>query len=51
MHSLPNELILIIFNNISKITDKRQFAKVTNKYNIITKESFKLTENNFIKGG
>ncbi len=38
--SLPNELILIIFEFIIKITDNRQFLKTCRKYNIITKELF-----------
>ncbi len=49
--SLPNELILIIFELISKITDKRQFLKTCNKYNIITKQLIKYYEDNFIVEG
>ncbi len=47
MDPLPNELILIIFELISKITDKRQFLKTCKKYNIITKKSFYNYENNY----
>ncbi len=46
MNSLPNELILIIFDNIQKITDKRQFLKTCVLYNNLTKQSFKNVENN-----
>ncbi len=49
--SLPDELILIIFGFISKITDKRQFLKTCKKYNIITKQLFKDYEDNFIIKG
>ncbi len=43
---LPNELILIIFDYIQKITDKRQFLKTCKTYNKITKQSFANFENN-----
>ncbi len=49
--SLPNELILLIFDNINLITDKRQFLKTCKKYNIITKQLFKYYEDNFIVEG
>ena len=32
MNKLPNELILIIFDNIEKITDKRQYLKTCKLY-------------------
>ncbi len=38
MEFLPNELIIIIFNYIQKITDKRQFTKTCSKFNNITKK-------------
>ncbi len=47
MDPLPNELILIIFEFILKITDKRQFLKTCKKYNITTKESFNNYEKNY----
>ncbi len=47
--SLPNELILTIFNFIEKITDKRQFLKTCKLYNNLTKKSIKDAENTFIK--
>ncbi len=47
MDTLPNELILLIFNNIQKITDKRQFLKTCMKYNILTKQEFLNYENNY----
>ncbi len=49
--SLPNELILHIFEFIQKITDKRQFLKTCNKYNLITKQLIKQYEDNFIIKG
>ncbi len=48
MIKLPDELILIIFNFIEKITDKRQLLRTCNLYNTITKKLFNHTENNFI---
>ncbi len=39
MNLLPNELIIIIFEYIQKITDKRQFLKTCKTNNKITKES------------
>ncbi len=39
METLPNELILEIFNYILKITDKRQFSKTCILYNKLTKVS------------
>ncbi len=47
--SLPNELIIIIFNFIEKITDKRQFLKTCKLYNNLTKELIKNAENKFIE--
>ncbi len=35
--NLPNELIILIFDNIQKITDKRQFLKTCIHYNNLTK--------------
>ncbi len=37
MDTLPNELILVIFDYIVKITDKRQFLRTCKKYNFITR--------------
>jgi len=37
MESLPDEIILIIFGYINKVTDKRQFSKTCKRYNILTK--------------
>ncbi len=45
--SLPNELILEIFNHIKKITDKRQFLKTCKTYNKITRQSMLNYENNY----
>ncbi len=51
MDTLPNELIVLIFEYISKITDKRQFLRTCSKYNILTKQSMRNYEdNNPIKG-
>ncbi len=44
---IPNEVILIIFEFILKITDKRQFLKTCKHYNTITKESFRIYEYNY----
>lgn len=41
---IPNELILIIFNYISKITDKRFFSRTCNIYYNLTKTLVKLCE-------
>ncbi len=48
MESLPNEIILIIFNYIEKITDKRQLLRTCQIYNKITKNLIKYAENNFV---
>jgi len=47
MQCLPNEIILIIFDNIFKLTDKRQFLKTCTLYNSLTKILFKQYEDNF----
>ncbi len=47
MDSLPNELVIEIFNYIQKITDKRQFLKTCTNYNILTKQSFIDYEKNY----
>ncbi len=46
MNKLPNELILVIFDNIEKITDKRQYLKTCKLYNHITKKSILSAEDN-----
>ncbi len=49
--SLPNEIILLIFDNITKITDKRQFLRTCVLYNNVTKQSIlKYEINYFVKG-
>ncbi len=48
MDSLPNELILIIFGYIQKITDKRQFLRTCKRYNNITRTLIKNIELEFI---
>ncbi len=51
MDTLPNDMIILIFETILLITDKRQFLKTCNRYNILTKESMIKYENNYcIKG-
>ncbi len=45
--SLPNEIILIIFEFIPLITDKRQFLRTCKRFNTITKKSFHIYENNY----
>jgi hypothetical protein len=47
MMNVPNEIILLIFDNIIAITDKRQFLRTCKMYNNITKKSFKQHEDNF----
>ncbi len=47
MNTLPNEIILILFENIKLITDKRQFLRTCLLYNNITKQPMKHFENNF----
>ncbi len=47
MDFIPNEIILIIFDNILLITDKRQFLKTCSRYNKITRKSFLHFEQNF----
>ncbi len=47
MNSLPDELIIEIFNHIQKITDKRQFLKTCVLYNNLTKQSFTNYEYNY----
>ncbi len=49
MITLPPEIILIIFNYIQKITDKRQFLKTCKPYNDLTKDLIKITETKFIE--
>jgi hypothetical protein len=44
MQSLPVELVNVIANYITKITDKRQFSMVCKLYNIIMKPKIKLQE-------
>ncbi len=46
--NLPDELILIIFDYIQKITDKRQFLKTCVHYNKITKKSLINFENDMV---
>ncbi len=51
MDALPNEIILIIFDSIKLITDKRQFLRTCVNYNKITKCKMETFEKNyFIKG-
>ena len=47
MEYMPNELILIIFMYINKVTDKRQFVRTCKLYNTITKKLIKNVINNF----
>ncbi len=47
MESLPNELMLEIFNYISLITDKRQFLRTCKHYNKIMEEVFLDYESDF----
>jgi len=47
METLPPEIVLEIFNNIQKITDKRQFLRTCKTYIDITQKSFKIFESQF----
>ncbi len=47
MDSLPNELLVIIFNFVNKITDKRLLLRTCTRYNTITKELITCAEKNF----
>ncbi len=47
MNFIPNEIILLIFENIILITDKRQFLRTCKLYNNITKKSILQYENNY----
>ncbi len=47
MDTLPNEIILVIFDHITKITDKRQFLRTCIKYNIITRLPMYNFESNY----
>ncbi len=47
MDLLPNELIIVIFSYIQKITDKRQFLKTCIHYNILTTRSMSNYERNY----
>ncbi len=47
MNTLPNEIILLIFDNIILITDKRQFLKTCVHHNNITKQSMQKFEKNY----
>ncbi len=47
METLPNEIILEIFNYIQKITDKRQFLRTCSLYNKLTKVSMCDFESNY----
>ncbi len=48
MDTLPNEIILLVFENILLITDKRQFLKSCKKYNLITKHNFSQYEGHYV---
>ncbi len=47
METLPDEIILLIFENILKITDKRQFLRTCTKYNTTTKYSIQSFEQDY----
>ncbi len=47
MDLLPNELIIVIFNFIKLITDKRQFLKTCIHYNNLTKQAMLNYEHNY----
>ncbi len=47
MDNIPNDIILLIFNNIKLITDKRQFLRTCKRTNNITKKLMEEYENNY----
>jgi hypothetical protein len=47
MDTLVNDILLIIFNYILKITDKRSFLRVCKTINILTKNDIKIAEKQF----
>ncbi len=47
MDFIPFRVILIIFEKIKLITDKRQFLRTCKKHNILTKKSMKKFEDNY----
>ncbi len=47
MSGLPPDIILIIFNYIKKITDKRQFLRTCKLCNYLTKDLIKIAEKKF----
>ncbi len=49
MYTLPNDMILNIFNFIKLITDKRQFIKTCNRFNTTIKHVMKQSEDEFIE--
>ncbi len=48
MIQLPNELIIIIFEFVGKITDKRHFLRTCKLYNNLTKELFQNYLDNYL---
>ncbi len=51
MDVIPNDIILIIFDNIKLITDKRQFLRTCSRYNKITKRTIQTFEDNYSING
>ncbi len=49
MNTLPHEIIILIFDNIKLITDKRQFIRTCIHYNLSTKQSMKFYDENYAK--
>ncbi len=47
METLPDDMIIVIFDYITLITDKRQFLKTCKFYNNLTKKAFALFEKEF----
>ncbi len=47
MDTLPNDMIILIFETILKITDKRQFLRTCVMYNKLTEKSFSQYEDNY----
>ncbi len=48
MECIPNNVMLIIFNNIELITDKRSFIQINKRINTFTKKSMLWVENMFM---
>ncbi len=49
MYTLPNDMIILIFDSMKLITDKRQFVRTCSRYNNLTKKSMEFYDENYAK--